>query len=100
MQALTPEQAHIVGSLAWEAIKALIASAFTGICWRLHRAVKSIRPGIVADVVEKVNQHADARMQAHEEKDDQRFDELNLRLNVISPMPRQAHRMHSGATGD
>jgi len=97
MQALTPEQTQFVNGVFHEAVdKALWGLVVLG-GLRLRKLIRSIRPGIVADVTAAVNLHADARMEAHEEKDDQRFFELDKRLTEIHPL--RPHARHT-AMGD
>jgi len=111
MQALTPEQTQFVHGVFHEAIDKAVWALVAWGGWRLRKLIKSVRPGIVSDVVAAVNHHADARMQAHEEKDDSRFAaleekqdtqfaELARRISAINPLRHREHGHASAAIGD
>lgn len=101
MQALTPD----VPDLIWQATKYEVALAWehkevivfvVGGAWRGWKLLRRLPDEITA----RINEHAEKRMVAHEEKDDERFKSLDSRFAEMTRRITAINPLHRSATGD
>lgn len=98
MQALTPEQSTAVAHFLWEALDKVIWALIVWGGVRLHRSIKSIRPGIVADVIA----HVEKTLDEHKADDKRQFDEVKKligEVDISAVMSRHVRDMHARAAG-